>query len=103
MKKIFFLPIAGLMMCFDGVSHAVSVNISSISAGNLSVRVTSLKEARFRTTMRQQYDFSCGSAAVATLLTYHYGHPITEQQIFTAMFDLGINAASNAKDFRCSI
>lgn len=76
-------------MCFASVSHGGSVNISSYSAGNLSVRVTSLKEARFRTTVRQQYDFSCGSAAVATLLTYHYGHPITEQQIFTSMFDSG--------------
>lgn len=76
-------------MCFASVVHAGSVNISGPSAGNLSVRVTSLKEARFRTTVRQQYDFSCGSAAVATLLTHHYGHPITEQQIFTSMFDLG--------------
>ena len=42
-----------------------------------SMSVRSLKEMRlreaFRTTLRQQYDFSCGSAAVATLLTHHYG------------------------------
>ncbi len=35
--------------------------------------VVSVKEARFTTTQRQQFDFSCGSAAVATLLTHHYG------------------------------
>ncbi|MES2297969.1 MAG: C39 family peptidase [Pseudomonadota bacterium] len=48
--------------------------------------LTSLKEIRFRTTMRQQYDFSCGSAAVATLLSHHYGYRVTEQQVFAAMY-----------------
>jgi len=51
--------------------------------------VTSLKEARFKRTVRQQYDFSCGSAAVATLLTYHYNFPVTEQQAFVEMFEHG--------------
>ncbi|MGO4308091.1 C39 family peptidase [Cupriavidus sp. RAF12] len=51
-----------------------------------SVKVTSLKEARFKTTIRQQYDFSCGSAAVATLLTYQYGYPVSEQVVFQDMY-----------------
>ncbi|WP_224081050.1 C39 family peptidase [Cupriavidus laharis] len=51
-----------------------------------SVPVTSLREARFKTTVRQQYDFSCGSAAVATLLTYQYGEPMTEELAFANMF-----------------
>jgi uncharacterized protein len=54
-----------------------------------SVSVTSLKEARFLTTVRQQYDFSCGSAAAATLLTYQYGHPVTEADVFQKMFATG--------------
>lgn len=53
------------------------------------VNVTSVKEARFRSTILQEYDFSCGSAALATLLTYHYEDKVSEQDIFKAMFDTG--------------
>ncbi len=55
-----------------------------------SVPLTSLKETmaywKFRSTVRQRYDFSCGSAALATLLTYHYETPITEQEAIEAMY-----------------
>jgi predicted double-glycine peptidase len=48
--------------------------------------VTSMIGRRFETVIRQQYDFSCGSAALATLLRYHYGEPQTEQTAFIGMF-----------------
>ncbi len=54
-----------------------------------ALHMTSLKEARYRNTIHQKYDFSCGSAAVATLLTYQYGYPVTEQQAFAQMYALG--------------
>jgi predicted double-glycine peptidase len=57
--------------------------------GDYAVPVTSLKEARYMAMVRQQYDFSCGSAALSTLLTYHYGVPVSEQLVFEAMFALG--------------
>ncbi len=53
------------------------------------VTVVSIKEARFRYVIRQQYDFSCGSAALATLLTHHYDIPTTEAQVFLSMFEVG--------------
>jgi predicted double-glycine peptidase len=56
------------------------------TGGEYRVRTVSLKEARFRTTVRQQYDFSCGSAAIATLLTYQYNYPVTEQEVFQEMY-----------------
>jgi len=56
--------------------------------GGLQLEVRSFKEQRFSSIMQQQYDFSCGSAAVASLLSYHYGHPVTEQEVFTGMFSL---------------
>lgn len=71
-----------------GSAHAGSVGLRS-PTGNYSLRLTSLKEARFRTTVRQQYDFSCGSAAVATLLTYQFGQPVTEEEVFARMYALG--------------
>jgi len=67
--------------------------------GSYAVQVTSLKEARFKATTRQQYDFSCGSAAVATLLTYHYGYPVTEQSVFEEMFARGDQAKIRQEGF----
>ncbi|MEO8170126.1 MAG: C39 family peptidase, partial [Oxalobacteraceae bacterium] len=34
-------------------------------------------------------DFSCGSAAVATLLTHQYDYPVSEQAVFEEMFARG--------------
>lgn len=64
-----------------------------------SVPVTSLREARFKTTIRQQYDFSCGSAAVATLLTYQYGDPVSEQLVFANMYVNGDQAKIRQEGF----
>jgi predicted double-glycine peptidase len=70
-------------------AHAGTVMISGASGGNLAVNVTSQKEARFQTVLEQQYDFSCGSASLATLLTFHYADPVSEEEIFKSMYDTG--------------
>ncbi|MYM67785.1 peptidase C39 [Pseudoduganella sp. FT55W] len=57
--------------------------------GSYALHVTSVKEARFRSTVRQHFDFSCGSAAVATLLSYHYDTPVSEEAVFNAMYAHG--------------
>lgn len=49
-------------------------------------RVTTFRDMPFQTVVRQQYDYSCGSAALATLLRYHYGVDVTEADIFKAMY-----------------
>ncbi|WP_246335819.1 C39 family peptidase [Vibrio marinisediminis] len=59
------------------------------SRGAFNVPVKSYKEILFGDVIRQQYDFSCGSAAVASLLTYHYEYPSDEDTIFRIMYDLG--------------
>jgi len=57
--------------------------------GDATVSVKSIKERKFAEVVRQQYDFSCGSAALATLLTYHYENPVDEQTAFDYMYDKG--------------
>lgn len=59
------------------------------AGGNYSVQVMTWWDIPFRTVIRQRYDFSCGSAAVATLLTYHYGQPTAETTPFRAMWARG--------------
>jgi len=67
--------------------------------GGFTARVVSVKEARFTTTQRQKYDFSCGSAALATLLTYHYGEPVDERAVFTQMYQRGDQARIRKEGF----
>ncbi len=59
---------------------------------NFALPVTSLIGRRFETVVRQQHDFSCGSAALATLLRFHYDDPQNEQSVFLGMFRDGDQA-----------
>lgn len=59
------------------------------AGGDYALRVVSYRDIPFRTVVRQQYDYSCGSAALATLLRHHYGRDVGEQQVFQQMFENG--------------
>lgn len=59
------------------------------SGGYLAVKVTSQQETRFTGTVKQRYDYSCGSAALATLLSFHYADPVSEEEVFRSMYDAG--------------
>lgn len=83
--------------CVTGDASAADVRVPY--GGTYSVRLTSLKEARFKTTVPQKYDFSCGSAATATLLTYQYGVPVTEEEVFRAMYATGDQAKIRREGF----
>ena len=63
--------------------------LPSMGAGDVVMPVTSIRQSRLAGTVLQQYDFSCGSAAVATLLTHHYGLAVSETTVFEAMFRQG--------------
>lgn len=54
-----------------------------------ALQLRSYRDIPFRTVVRQQYDYSCGSAALATLLRFHYGQDIDEAEVFKAMFVAG--------------
>lgn len=61
--------------------------------GEFTLPVRTIRELRqralFATTIGQRFDFSCGSAALATLLTHHYGFPVSEDTVFRAMYEIG--------------
>lgn len=58
--------------------------------GSLSFKPnTTFLDQRYREVIRQQRDFSCGSAALATLLKYHYGRRLNEAEVLEAMFRVG--------------
>jgi predicted double-glycine peptidase len=83
---------------------AISTGVVQTDAlESLSFPVHTLRELKlqraFRRTWHQQYDFSCGSAALATLLTFHYDAPIDETSVFKAMFAVGDQPQIRAKGF----
>ncbi|WP_198962646.1 C39 family peptidase [Mangrovitalea sediminis] len=80
-------------------SPAGDVNLVAPGFGQFRAPVTSLQELRFKTTIHQQYDYSCGSAAVATLLTYQFHDPVSESQVFQAMWKLGNQEAIRREGF----
>lgn len=65
------------------------IHFPSIGNGAVSLPMQNLKSRGTITTLLQKYDFSCGSAALATLLTYHYGIPTTEESVFEFMYRTG--------------
>jgi len=70
-------------------AQAAPVAIPGASGGTFTVNVASKKEAQFRSTMRQRYDFSCGSAALATLLSSGYEDAVSEGAVFQKMYEAG--------------
>lgn len=82
------LPIVALLICLAGTARAGSVMVPALGGINVP-HIESIRERAFSRTVHQQFDFSCGSAAVATLLTYQYDDPISERDVFKAMWDHG--------------
>ncbi|MDP1687284.1 C39 family peptidase [Hydrogenophaga sp.] len=78
-----------VLLCAATPLFAQTAHIPATGAGDVNLPLTSIREARLASTLLQQYDFSCGSAAIATLLTHHYNTPIDEQTVFRRMYAQG--------------
>jgi uncharacterized protein len=51
--------------------------------------VKSLRELRYQNVVHQQYDLSCGAAALATILKYFYDDDVDESEIIRYMLEHG--------------
>ena len=91
--------LALLLSAWAMPAPAGGIDLRAPYGGSYKLRITSLKEARFRTTVPQRYDFSCGSAATATLLSYQYGVPVNEEQVFVKMYTHGDQAKIRKEGF----
>ena len=87
-RRLCLIPAAAVFLAAAPPAHAGDLLISSGGAAP-RIKVASMAERKFATVIRQQYDFSCGSAALATLLTHHYGRPTSETDAFKAMWEVG--------------
>lgn len=77
-------------LCLSSVSreataqsrHAIGP-MASVAPAHKTVRT--LRDLRFRDMMPQRYDFSCGSAALASLLHHGYGLDVSETELIRQM------------------
>lgn len=99
MKRALLALFVLAWMAATSPAQAASVDMRVPHGASYSMKLTSLKEARYKTTVRQQYDFSCGSAATATLLTYQYGHRVSEAEVFARMYASGDKAKIRSEGF----
>jgi len=63
------------------IAAALLAAVSIAPAITLASNVVSLKEIREAGVVIQQWDTSCGAAALATVLTYHLDDPVTEREV----------------------
>jgi len=84
-----FLIFAGLAAGFVS-EHIVPDNEYLVNAGNkqklrLRAEISPLSELLFNNVMKQRHDYSCGSAALATLLNESLGENLTEKLLIRGM------------------
>ncbi|HUC17130.1 MAG TPA: C39 family peptidase [Acetobacteraceae bacterium] len=88
-----FAAVAG----FSGPAGAAQLQISGAINGlpglsSPTLPVQSFQSRRFSAVIPQRFDYSCGSAALATLLTYSYNMPVDEMTVFRSMVTHGDKA-----------
>jgi predicted double-glycine peptidase len=65
--------------------------MARVGGGTVSegAQIEPYSEFKFRHIVRQAYDYSCGSAALVTVLNHHLGLPVSEQQAMEGMLAHG--------------
>lgn len=91
-----------LMVAFvtAGSMETSAINLYGL-AGNSHINkpVTSMREGKFKNLVEQRYDFSCGAAAVATILRYGYGQNVTELDVLEGMMTISDEQKVKDKGF----
>ena len=67
----------------------VQIHLPPNGMGLYVKKVKSYREVRMTNVIPQTEDFSCGAAALATLLRYHFGNHLTEREVILGMFEQG--------------
>lgn len=82
------LAVAGSTLSIVALTGAALPAQIGIGSGlRADAPAASMKDLRDRYVVKQRFDFSCGAAALATLLRFGFGEIVTERDILTGMFD----------------
>lgn len=93
MTRLFFFSLVLCLLCWLLLSlprAAMAANIQFSAAipqmTTINKRVLSMHEKRFHHIIRQETDFSCGAAALATVLRFAYGLQVDERDMLDGLF-----------------
>ena len=64
-----------------------AMSVAAVGVPNIAMEPFS--ELKYKNIVHQAYDYSCGSAALVTILKYHLGLDVTEQQSMEGMMAFG--------------
>ncbi len=76
------------LLCVAGVSEAAQMPLSILPGGALVYKpIQSIRERKFADLVQQKTDFSCGAAALATILRQAYWLDVNEEQVIEGMLE----------------
>jgi uncharacterized protein len=79
------VALAGCALCMDQSYAQSSIDTSRLVGVPLTKPIRSMKDIRYSHIVSQQFDYSCGAAALATLLKFGYGIDIPETELIRRM------------------
>ena len=90
----FLIAGSGVSARFEPVDRPQGqVELPQVAAGaipvTLPVEIEPHSKLKFRNIVRQAFDYSCGSAALVTLMNYYLGLEVNEQQAMEGMLERG--------------
>lgn len=91
MRHVFTLILSLLVWAAaSGAAQAGEVKFSGVlpNGALYSSSVESMQEGRYRNLVRQHTDYSCGAAALATILRYAYHLKVDETQVIDGMMGI---------------
>ncbi|AZD15810.1 C39 family peptidase [Pseudomonas chlororaphis] len=75
-----------LLLCLTGLAQAAQMPVAVLPGGNLVYKqVQSVRERKFADLVEQKTDFSCGAAALATVLRQAYWLDVDEEHVIKGM------------------
>ncbi|MGY4817123.1 C39 family peptidase [Pseudomonas chlororaphis subsp. piscium] len=74
------------LLCLAGLAQAAQMPVAVLPGGNLVYKqVQSVRERKFADLVEQKTDFSCGAAALATILRQAYWLDVDEEHVIKGM------------------
>jgi len=82
-------------------AKAASIQFGGVLPGGavISKQVVSMREGRYIDVMQQETDFSCGAAALGTILKYAYGRSVTEPEVVKGMLKVSDPVLARERGF----
>lgn len=77
--------LAGYHPMFESPEDETRTVVNADQDLSVHAQMESLEEIKNKNLIHQRFDYSCGSAALATLLNYHLGENFTERQVISGM------------------